>query len=450
MARACLEFRRRFQGISEAAAEFVAALRELAPDCEFPDGTLPCELALQILTGCRSQKARERMLLRPIDLDDYVQILETDEAVKDDVAAFAAATGQSASSSVRPVQSKSCKQSVKRQGQVHTPLGGAPSLECLCCGKGGHRAKDQNCPTKNDMCRFCHKLGHWDSRCFTKQKARQSDSANTGYKVKQGAKQIRRIEPSIQAVSMSLPLPVPEPYKHTVQICDSMGQQFLLTTDVDTGSYCSVVERKWFDSHLPAMPLHWLSTPSYAFGGVPIHGFDGYFCTTAVDGPRECECKLVVASSDITPIIGRDLINALNLTVHGSNKVAQVGSCLTVALSAPLNSVQTPSKQSPDCCTDLLREFPALTLDTLGVVPDFQHRITLQPDAVPIACQPRPIPLALREGVEKAVWELDRNRIWEPIEKSEWALHLVTPVKPMGEVCITTDFTPLNKFVMPS
>ncbi len=89
------------------------ALRELAPDCEFPNGTLPRELALQILTGCHSQKACERMLLCPIDLDDYVQILETDEAVKDDAATFAAATGQSASSSVCPVQSKSYKQSGK-------------------------------------------------------------------------------------------------------------------------------------------------------------------------------------------------------------------------------------------------------------------------------------------------------------------------------------------------
>ncbi len=169
-------------------------------------------------------------------------ILKMDEAVKDDVATFAAATGQSVSSSVQPVQSKSCKQSGKCQGQVHTPLGGAPSLQCLCCGKGGHRAKDQYCPAKNDMCRFCHKLGHWESCCFTNQKARQDDSTNTGCNVKQGAKQTRHIEPSMQAVSTSLPLPVPDPYKYTLHICDNIGQLHLLTADIGTSSYCSVVE----------------------------------------------------------------------------------------------------------------------------------------------------------------------------------------------------------------
>ncbi len=102
VARTCLEFRRRFQGPDELATNFLAALHELAPDCKFPDGMLPRELALQILTGCRSQKAREWMLLRPVALDYYMQILETDEAVKEDAAAFAAASSQSSYPAVHP------------------------------------------------------------------------------------------------------------------------------------------------------------------------------------------------------------------------------------------------------------------------------------------------------------------------------------------------------------
>ncbi len=100
--------------------------------------------------------------------------------------------------------------------------------------------------------------------------------------------------------------------------------------------------------------------------------------------------------------------------------------------------------------TPLLRELLALTLDKLGVFPDFQHQIELKPDMVPIACRPCPIPLALREGVENTVCELDRNGIWKPVEKSEWVLHLVTLAKPNGELCITTDFMPLNKSVIQS
>ncbi len=123
IARACLEFWRRFQGPNESATDFLAALREMAPDCEFPDGMLARELALP-------QKARERMLLHPVALDDYTQILEMDETVREDSATFAAATGQSAStSSVQLVLSRQHTQKPSGR-QVQTPLGGGPNSHC--------------------------------------------------------------------------------------------------------------------------------------------------------------------------------------------------------------------------------------------------------------------------------------------------------------------------------
>ncbi len=171
VAHACLEFQRRFQGPNESATDFLAALREMAPDCEFPDGTLARELVLQVLSGCRSQKACERMLLRPVALDDYTQILETDETVREDSAAFAAATGKSAStSSVQLVSS--CQHTQKPSGrQVQTPLGGGPNSHCFACGSRSHFAKSDQCPARNARCRFCHKTGHYELVCQTKWQA---------------------------------------------------------------------------------------------------------------------------------------------------------------------------------------------------------------------------------------------------------------------------------------
>ncbi len=269
VAHACLEFRHRFQGHTKSATDLLAALHELALDCEFPDSTLPWELALQILTGCLLQKAHERMLLCPINLEDYTQILETDEAVKEDAAAFAAVSGQSSSPTVHPLQPHSHRKSKPSGQQVHTPLGGGPSTHCFCCGRGGHKAKDPKCPALNDSCKFCHKVGHWETCCLTKRKSQQSTATKQGTSGQQGGKQMRCIEPSMQAVSASLSLPVPEPYKYTVHVRDHTGQLHSLTADVDMGSYCLVVERSWFDSQFPSTPLRWLSTPSYAFGGFP-------------------------------------------------------------------------------------------------------------------------------------------------------------------------------------
>ncbi len=66
----------------------------------------------------------------------------------------------------------------------------------------------------------------------------------------------------------------------------------------------------------------------------------------------------------------------------------------------------------------------------LGHYPNFQHRIELQPGTVPVAIRMWPVLLALREKVEDAVRELDQQEIWEPCEKSEWALRMVTHMKP--------------------
>ncbi len=57
--------------------------------------------------------------------------------------------------------------------------------------------------------------------------------------------------------------------------------------------------------------------------------------------------------------------------------------------------------------------------------------------------------LALHEKVDEAVRELDRQEIWEQCEKSEWALRMVKPIKPTGEVCTTIDFHLLNQSVVP-
>ncbi len=91
----------------ESVGEFVVALRELALDCQIPADYLSHELALQIVSGCYSVKAHERMLIIDVNLEQYLAILESDEAVREDLAAFsvASSTEQALSQlSVHPIQ----------------------------------------------------------------------------------------------------------------------------------------------------------------------------------------------------------------------------------------------------------------------------------------------------------------------------------------------------------
>ncbi len=49
-----------------------------------------------------------------------------------------------------------------------------------------------------------------------------------------------------------------------------------------------------------------------------------------------------------------------------------------------------------------------------------------------------------------AIHLLDQQGIWEPTDKGDWAHPVVTPAKSDGMVCITTDLSHLNKFVIPT
>ncbi len=105
----CLELHNRRQGAQESAAEFVASLRELLPDCRFDAEHQLEHLAMQVLAGCHSNAARKhRLLEEQIDLEKFVNILVSEESVVSDMAVFGAkASAHGApSTNVQPVQRK--------------------------------------------------------------------------------------------------------------------------------------------------------------------------------------------------------------------------------------------------------------------------------------------------------------------------------------------------------
>jgi transposase InsO family protein len=98
---------------------------------------------------------------------------------------------------------------------------------------------------------------------------------------------------------------------------------------------------------------------------------------------------------------------------------------------------------------EVTMQFPKLTDAAQGTYPAFQHTITLSNDAKPHVTKPRTIPFARREAVAAECQRMMDDGIWSPIDKSEWVHALVTVPKSDGTVRITTDLSPLNKYVVP-
>ncbi len=94
------------------------------------------------------------MLLVDPDLDEYLQILESDEAVQEDSAAIAlgSSSGTGCSSGVHFVQKKQAPRGHGRQGQGHKGTGAkgdGTQGKCYGCGLRDHTVNSPKCPAKN-------------------------------------------------------------------------------------------------------------------------------------------------------------------------------------------------------------------------------------------------------------------------------------------------------------
>ncbi|GFO47389.1 Zf-h2c2 and rve domain containing protein [Plakobranchus ocellatus] len=98
---------------------------------------------------------------------------------------------------------------------------------------------------------------------------------------------------------------------------------------------------------------------------------------------------------------------------------------------------------------DIAQDYLRLLSNELGTFPDYQHEILLTDDAVPSAKKLRPVPLARRQKVSEEIQNMDDLGIWQATDKSSWVHLMVTVPKPNGDYRITTDLSPLNRYVVP-
>jgi hypothetical protein len=99
------------------------------------------------------------------------------------------------------------------------------------------------------------------------------------------------------------------------------------------------------------------------------------------------------------------------------------------------------NKLSPESELEgLLTEYDGLFKDELGALKGVKARIHMDPEAVPQYFRARPVPFALRKGVEDALDRLVEQGTIEPVQHSQWATPIVPVVKPDKSVRICGDY----------
>ena len=124
----------------------------------------------------------------------------------------------------------------------------------------------------------------------------------------------------------------------------------------------------------------------------------GQFEVTAQlnDKAEDIDLKVVVTDVPQLNLLSRQAMVELRLTEFGhfmghmeGPKKLFVGQ---LTMESPLGSLQKACKR---CC----REFPDLLKPELGCFNEFEKEVNFKPEARPIFCKPRPVPLAIVEDL---------------------------------------------------
>ena len=101
-----------------------------------------------------------------------------------------------------------------------------------------------------------------------------------------------------------------------------------------------------------------------------------------------------------------------------------------------LHSIQT----QPQALESILQKYEEVFKEELGEIKRFQANLHVNPDQSPRFYRPRPVPYALRDRVEKELARLEKLKVIEPTQFSDWAVPIVPVVKNDGSIRICGDY----------
>ena len=411
---------------AETISDFIARVTPLLRDADLVSKDMDYFLAMKLAHGCgKIYPDTQKLMLakeKP-DLAEFKSMLLAAQTSRADQKVLN--RGPENTANVYAIKSTNAKSS---NAKFHKPGGHDRrrhgdfqnkhnDFKCTRCGSGTKHNKD-SCPARDSQCRKCGGKGHWQRCCFSNK----------------SVKSVRRIGS------------VKSDFKVDIDILgDGAQDSHMITFDVDSGADISGVSQTQYNTFFNVAPTRRIRHNVCNYDGSKIDGINREFRCVLAYGDEVWLTWLPILPDSYQPIIGKDGIKALKMTLRGADmsvtttRVEHPKIC-TLELSCTQNSVDYDQ---------MLSRYRTLTSPEMGRVPNYEHEIELSADAVPKVSKLRPIPAARRQAVKAAIDELEALGIWKKVDRAQWVLNLVAVDKHDGSIRVTTDFKPLNKFVKP-
>lgn len=382
-------FNKRTQHEGESVENFIVELKHLARKCNYGD-FLQDALRDRLVAGVRNEEIQRALFAEEkLTFESACKI-----ALDREMAAREAALmkGRDKDESLNAIRSHSKKLTKKAQ------MSPVPKKErCERCGRGHSSSV---CWYKNFVCRNCSKVGHLEKMCT----AAQSKRTN--------------------AVECS-----DEDSEHEVYYFVNMTHSSFdvniqvegkpLNMLIDTGAAVSVVPEHVYDSHF----AHITCQPTR----VKLRTYTGE--QMVLKG--QCEVSVVYKDQNM-------MLPVVVVKDNGRKLPALLGRNWLERLKLDWGEVGQVTAE--DRVVSLQKRYPAVFSQTLGTVKNFDAKIALNANAVPVFCRARSVPFALKEKVEKQLHDMVETGMLRQVPHSDWATPLVVVPKKDGSLRLCGDY----------
>ncbi|CAM4558045.1 unnamed protein product [Caretta caretta] len=286
---------------------------------------------------------------------------------------------------------------------------------CFCCGSPQHLASYTGCPAKVAQCNHCKKTGHFAQVCRSSQFNQQVHTVTIP-------------DVTVLSVDKITTAHIPEQIKCTVNVSAiPSGKPHSIQLMSDTGSAVSMLPDSIFLPYFKDVPLTEprLHLVCYLKNHIPVHG-----CLPAIVTFGDC---CVTAEFYIVhkgpPILGRDLLAALNLRVVNGR-------------------IDLPQQSAPAVHTPVSAGTQHQVEEKRGCAYGFLHKGKMWNNVMPVQQKLQCLPFSGREAVSEELRKLVQKDIIEEIDSSEWVSPVVVAQKKGGGIRLCVNLREPNKAIV--
>ena len=385
-------FHLRNQGPTESVAEYLAELRRLATHCEFGN-YLNEALRDRLVCGLRNPSTQKRLL-----------------AEADLTLAKASATAQG----MEAAEKNSKKFQGGEAAPVHrmAPQGTKPgptsgSKPCYRCGGVDHT--HSACRFRDATCHKCQKKGHIAKVCRSGRKQKQQRPQRSR------SRPVRTIDQEPDSdEGFTLFKVGSEGLRPIVVTMGVNGQQ--LPMEVDTGAAVSVISSATQAKLFPKCQLDSSQAILTTYTGEQMPVVGQMKVEVSYQDQRAL-LTLFVLKGHGPSLLGRDWLRQIRLDWKGIGMAA---------LSSKAEA--------------LVGRFPEVFEEGSGLMNTFQASLHLKPECRPKFHKARPVPFALKQGIDRELDRLEGDGIITKVSHSQWAAPVVPVPKGDGHIRLCGDY----------